>query len=132
MADQVPSSSAPSAPAKPRRKRRWLRWIGGLFLLLILLVLLLPTIISLGIANGYIRSAINHSINGTVTIKKVNLAWFGQQSVQGFELVDAQGNKAANVDVTIDSSLLKLITSRTAPVQITLSGEVSGKTRKDG
>src|SRR5438552_1747095 len=136
MAEQNPSQSAATnsiASRPPRRKkRRWLRWLGGIVLLLILLVLLAPTLISLGIANGYIRSTINKSINGTVAIDKINLAWFGKQSVRGLEIVDANGQKAATIDVQVDSSLLKLIASRGAPMIVTISGTVSGKMNKDG
>ena len=122
-------ADTPTSARRPRRK--WLVVLGGVLLLLIVVIALLPTLISWGLANGVIRSAINDSINGTATFDRVKAGWFGDQFIDNLRIVDAQGKEAANLDIAVHAGLFQIITKRPGPIEVTLSGTIAGEVRED-
>ena len=122
-------ADTPTSARRPRRK--WLVVLGGVLLLLIVVIALLPTLISWGLANGVIRSAINDSINGTATFDRVKAGWFGDQFIDNLRIVDAQGKEAANLDIAVHAGLFQIITKQPGPIEVTLSGTIAGEVRED-
>lgn len=131
MPDQNQGASS-SGGAKTRRKRPWLKLLAALFLVIIALVLLAPTLVSLGLGQGFIRGAINDSINGSASFADLKVGWFGGQSIKGLTIKDQAGAEVAKLDATIDGGLLSLLLSRSKPIQVALAGHVNGVIRPDG
>ena len=120
------------SPSKPRRRARKLFvTIGVLILLLVVLVALAPTLISAGVGHGVIRNAMSGSVNGSIDFQKVSLGWFGSQSITGLKVADAQGNPAADLNVTLDAGLLSLLLGADA-LEVTLDGAVNAEIREQG
>ena len=118
--------------SKSARKHKWLFIIGIPLLILLLLVVLLPTFVTWGLGQGYIRQRVNQNINGTVQWDRLHVRWFGQQQVRGLQVIDPQGQQAANLDVTINTGLLPLLLSSATPIEATVSGQATGVVREDG
>lgn len=123
MADSTPRAS---------RGRRWLLFVGGALLGLLIVVALLPTLVSAGLGQGWIRGAIDRRINGTVAIDQMRFRWLGGQTIRGLRIADADGNQVTDVDVHLDSTLLGILFRQPGPLDVTLSGTIRGEIRPDG
>jgi len=114
-----------------RKKRRWFRALALLLVVVLVVVSLLPMLVG-GLAKSSIEKAISSNVNGKATIQKLSLGWLGGQSVTGFKLDDPAGKNIADVNVQVKSGLLKLLLSRSSPIEITVSGTVAGEVLEDG
>ncbi|HWB20393.1 MAG TPA: hypothetical protein VG711_08855 [Phycisphaerales bacterium] len=132
MADRVKTRETTGAGATPKKKRWWLRIVIAIVAVIVVLVALAPTLVSLGLGQGYIESKINDSLNGKVSLGKVGLGWLGGQKVEGLTVTDAAGNKVVTLDVRISSSLLGLVTGTSLKMDVQVNGEASGELREDG
>jgi hypothetical protein len=119
------------APATPRRKRRWLRALIVVLAIIMVLIAALPTLVSWGLGQGLIRSAINKSINGTVAIDTLSVGWFSPLKMHGFTITDRSGAEAVKLNVDVTPGLFKLATSRSGPIEVNVSGSIRGEVRED-
>ncbi len=119
-----------SSPAPRPRRRRWPRrlMIGGGVLVLLLLVLIgLAPMIAGWIAPGIASGAITKSINGSASVERVSLSWFGGQRVGPVVIRDDKGTEVARVSVGVSRGLTGL-----ARGALGLGGLDAGEIRIDG
>ena len=77
------------------------------------LILSLPSLVSTSWGSQKLISIINNQIPGTLTIKSVNISWFGSQKVEDFELKDPNGNSVLKfAKFSTNTSLWKLFSSQ--------------------
>lgn len=97
---------------KSRGIFRWMMWILviGLSSFLILLAVL-PRIASTDWAKEtIILPLVSSRINGTISIQRLKLSWFGQQHIQGLDLKDTAGNTILRLEALVtDTSLWNLL-----------------------
>jgi hypothetical protein len=104
----TPGSRPKDAPRSGRRRRRALIALGVTGALLTVVMLAAPTVAG-WIAPGYIVSALNSRIQGSASVGRVSLSWFGSQAVGPIVLRDAAGVEVLRVEATCSSGLLGLI-----------------------
>ncbi|MFM9995733.1 MAG: hypothetical protein ACKVU4_08030 [Phycisphaerales bacterium] len=100
-----------TTPTPAPRGRRWKRRITigiGLVLVVLLIVVGLAPTIAGWIAPGYAAGAIAGAINGSATVDRVSLSWFGKQKAGDVTIRDAAGQEVARVGVEISRSLWSL------------------------
>ncbi|MHC4710926.1 MAG: AsmA family protein, partial [Planctomycetota bacterium] len=118
---------------KPRRRwRKALLGLGVLLLVLIVLVAAAPTLVNLGLGQGAVVSALERNLNGTVSLDRLSLGWFGPQTASGLSVTGADGRTAAQIDLGINAGLLGLLTGRVETLAVDVSGLLSGELRRDG
>lgn len=105
-----------AAPARrPGGRRRRLRIIlsvlGGLVALGVVLLALAPTIAG-SVGRGYVESAINSEIPGSVRIGRLSLSWRGPQEVGEVVLLDPAGGQVSTVTVRATAGLWGLLMGR--------------------
>ncbi len=115
-----------------RRLRRFIIFILVVVVVVSVLIVLAPTLLSLGLGKGIIAGKIEEQVNAEVSIRGVSLSWFGDQAVQGLELTDASGQKAAQLDVELRTGLWDLLFNAPASYDATLAGSIQSQLRKDG
>ena len=81
---------------------------GGVLAVLLTLVAFTPLILS-QFAPGFIEDAVSESIDGEVKVDGVQLAWFGEQRVDGFRVVDASGEEVINLDLVSEKTSLDFL-----------------------
>ncbi|MBA3957995.1 MAG: hypothetical protein H0X51_06350 [Parachlamydiaceae bacterium] len=96
---------------KKSLKLKLFLWIGlSLFLLLAISIALLPTVASTEWGKQQIVKLINQRIDGTVSIEKVNLSWFGKQVIENLILKDPSKTIVAHLEgMEIEASILQLM-----------------------
>ena len=97
-----------------------------------LLVALAPTLVTWGVGHGVICKVLERRVSGTVSLGAVELAWFGPQSVTGFEVNSADGTTAVKVDAMLNAGLFDLAMGRVEAIEVELSGRAHGVLRRDG
>lgn len=100
-----------AAPTPAPRRRRWRRRIAigvGLLLVVLLCIVGLAPTIAGWVAPGYAAGAIAGAINGSASVDRVSLSWFGAQKVRGVTIRDAAGQEVARVGVEVSRSLWSL------------------------
>src|SRR5688572_12709703 len=107
-----------STQPKRRRLRKWLIGIAAVGFVAVVLVMMVPTFVSWGLANSYLRSAIQESIDGTVELDRINASWFGDQGVEGLQVKYPNGKTAVRVDLSVDEGLLGLVFGGDEPIDI--------------
>ncbi|MEQ8770313.1 MAG: hypothetical protein RIB60_07380 [Phycisphaerales bacterium] len=116
-------SGAPVAK-KPRWGRRLL--VAALVLLVVLggLVVFAPQI-----ATPFVKSALAgpHDNGMTIDVATLKLSWTGDQRAEGVVVTDGDGDVIADVNASIDRSLLDLFGDRTDLGTVTLSGKARVK-----
>src|SRR5262245_36289144 len=122
----------PSTMPIRRRRSRLKIALGVLALLVVLFIVLLPTLVSLGLGQGLVRSAIASNLNGEVAFSSLRAGWFGSQKIDGLRITDAAGKEAANLSITVNNSLLALALGRARPTNVSVSGSAHGQVREDG
>ena len=100
--------------------------------LVTLLTVLAPTLVTRGVGHGIIRNVLERRVSGTVSLGAVELAWFGPQTVTGFEVNSADGTTAVQVDATLNAGLFDLAMGRVEAIEVVLSGRARGELRRDG
>lgn len=126
------NDTASSKPIARKRSRGWLWKLPvALVVLLVVLVALLPTLVSWGLANGFIRSAIEKNVNGSVNLSAVSVSWFGEQTVKELTITAPNGTKAVDVTATLHASLLDVLFGGMTAYDVDLAGEVNGELRED-
>ncbi len=117
--------------ASPRpRRRRWLRRLlvaGGVLVLLLLVLVALAPMIAGWIAPGIASDAITKSINGSATVERVSLSWFGGQRIGPILIRDDKGTEVARASVKVSRGLSGL-----ARGALGLGGMDAGEIRIDG
>ena len=106
--------------------------MGVLGPIVTLLAALAPTLVTWGVGHGIIRNVLEGRVSGTVSLGEVELAWFGPQSVRGFEVNSADGMTAVQVDATLNAGLFDLAMGRVEAIEVVLSGRAHGELRRDG
>jgi len=121
---------------EPRRRRRPLRLLAGIALVLlvgvVLIVALLPTLASMGPGRRIVASAIGDAVGAPATVDRLSLSWFGTQSIGGLRLTDAAGAPTADLDASIDRSLIALLRGRWMDAEVTLDGMLKLERTSDG
>lgn len=117
---------------RKRRKRKTVVRLAGVLIVLIVLIVLLPTILNLGVGKAIITGAINDRVQGTATIDRLRLRWFGAQTVEGLAITDAGGAEAVNVNTTLGKGLLPLLFGALDGAELAVDGTLRGDLRLDG
>ncbi len=107
-----PDKSAPARPSSPGRRRRFRKLLitaGLLTVLLIGAIILAVPVFAGSILIPRIEAAARNSINGSLNIDSLSVSWTGSQTARGVQLLTPDGTAVAEVDLTIDRSLLGLI-----------------------
>ena len=125
-------SKNPKNLKPPRRRRKLLAWLFVSVLLVAGLVAIAPTLVNLGVGQGVIRSRLEQRVNGTLALGRLDVGWLGPQSVDGLEVTGDDGRTTARLDVRIEAGLLGLLTGRVDPIEVVVSGALSGELRRDG
>jgi len=123
------------AESKPKPRRRWRKAMLGLGVLLLVLIVLVaaaPTLVNLGLGRGVVVGALERNINGTVSLDRLSLGWFGPQTASGLSVTGADGRTAARIDLGVNAGLLGLLTGRAETLAVDVSGTLSGELRPDG
>ena len=76
----------------------FLKIFGGILLALLLFTAFLPTILSTNAVQPSLISQINSGIPGRIEVKNYSLSWFGGIQVEGFRLIDPQGNLVLDIE----------------------------------
>lgn len=118
-------------PAR-KRKRRWPFVLGAAVMLILLLIALLPTLVTWGLGQGFIRRSIAKSVNGDVQFARLKASWFGDQSIESLRVTYPNGQEAANLNIVLQPGLYQILTHRPGPVDMTISGTIRGEVREDG
>ncbi len=126
------ATSSDSGTPHGRGPRRILVGLVIAAILLLIFIALLPTLISFGLGQGYIRDAIAKNVNGSVDLKDVSVGWFSAQKVDGLRITDSAGKEAANLSITVNNGLLSLALGRARPMAVTVTGSAAGQVREDG
>lgn len=98
----------PRAPMPRRRWRRRLLFAGGALAALVLILLALAPTVAGWVAPAYAAGAIAGAINGTATVDRVSLSWFGDQHVGPVIVRDAAGQEVVRAEVEVERGLLAL------------------------
>lgn len=96
------------------------------------LVVFLPAIASKWPGPGIVKSIVESQVEGEASVGSVTLRWAGPQTIDGLVIRDAQGGETAKLNLDLDTTLLRLATSRMKSYDITLSGSASGAIEDDG
>ncbi len=107
-----PDKSAPARTSSPGRRRRFRKLLLGSVVCLLLLVVgvaVLVPMVAGSILIPRIEAAARDSINGSLNIDSLSVSWTGSQTAHGVQLLTPDGTAVAEVDLTIDRSLLGLI-----------------------
>lgn len=113
-----------------RRGRRFRRIAITLIVLLVLL-LLAPMIVSRTFGPSLLASAIAAKLDGQVSVERTSLSWFRAQRIDGLRIAHTDGAPIANVNVTLESSLLNLIRGVDV-IELAVDGEARATRRADG
>lgn len=107
-----------------------------LVVLLVGAVAIAPSVVS-SMAPGLIADA-GKDFRGKVSVQKVSLGWFSPVEVESLKILDEKGEVAANVNVSTDATLSKVIGGRWWSARsvdfgtIKLSGDLKVVTEPDG
>lgn len=89
---------------------RFLTVLAIFFVCGILLIAILPTLLSTSWGTRQLTSLLNTSIPGNLEIKKVDLNWFSNQTIEGLLLKDPEGNPVLEFNkFTTEAPLWKMI-----------------------
>jgi hypothetical protein len=91
------------------RRGKILRRLLVVVVALGVLIALLPWLASRMVVPGLIEDAISQQIDGTATIEKVSLNWFGEQRITGLTIIDAAGVEQAKIDGVLKASIVSLM-----------------------
>lgn len=110
-----PEKGAPTPPPPPKRRRHWRRRLvliaASLLALLLLLVAAAPLALSTSAGRGLVVSLANARLAGTIDVRSLSLAWFGQNELRDLRVLDPQGREVLHVArVSLSRSLLGLAT----------------------
>lgn len=117
------------------RRKNTLKISLALFLSLIFILSLfifsLPSIISTDWGQTYLTKLINTQISGSVQIKKIQLSWFGKQSIEGLELKSQQNEPLLYLQsLQANASLFNLIWSSNFKGELFFNG-LNAKVEKE-
>ncbi|HED53509.1 MAG TPA: hypothetical protein ENJ00_04840, partial [Phycisphaerales bacterium] len=108
---------------RPRRRRK--RKIAvGVVLVGFVLLAMAPTIGG-RVGKGWVERSASQALGAGVRVERLGLSWFGPQRLEGVQIVDEALRQVADVDVSMDRSLLALARNRMDLGTIRLSGELS-------
>lgn len=128
----VTMNAMPDTSRPRRRGRRTLAAFVFLFALLLAAVALGPSLVSWGLGRGFICRALEGNVNGTVHIDRLDLGWFGAQTVEGLQVRNDAGSAEARFDVLVNAGLLELVRGATGTLEIDLAGSMRGIINEDG
>jgi len=123
-----------AAVTRTRRTRTWLLWIGAIVIALGVVVALLPAIASIWPGPGIVRDLVTSRLaeDASVAVGDVTLRWAGPHVIRNITVRDPDGTVTADLDVTLDTTFLKLALSRVEHYKVTVSGEVTGEMYENG
>ncbi|MEE8508066.1 MAG: hypothetical protein V3T07_03285, partial [Myxococcota bacterium] len=118
---------------RPRRRlKKAALGLLGLVVVLAVLLAMAPTLVSWGVGQGLVRSRIERHVNGVVRFDRLDLAWFGPQSVEGMVIRGFDGDSVVQLDLEMGTGLFGLLSGGMDLLEIKLSGELNGELREDG
>ncbi|MCA9291009.1 MAG: hypothetical protein KDA25_07770 [Phycisphaerales bacterium] len=103
-----------------------------LVVLLLILVGLAPTMISAGLGKGIIISQIESALDAKADYAALGVSWFGNQSIDDFELTTTTGDPIATIDASASVSLVSLITGSATSIAVEVGGTITEEFRADG
>ncbi|MHC4447292.1 MAG: hypothetical protein ACYSXF_05865 [Planctomycetota bacterium] len=124
--------SKPTTKKRPKRAKKLLVRLIGLVVVLGALTALAPTLVNLGLGQGFIRAAAERRINGQVSFDHLQVGWFTPQRIDGLVVTDAGGSEAARLNGSLSAGLFALLFGSVETLEIDLSGRLSGELREDG
>jgi hypothetical protein len=87
--------------------------VGGLIACIAFGAMIIPSLASTSWGNHLLKGAINSNIDGQVEFKKLDVSWFGKQSIEDLELKDTNGKQILTIEnVNANNSLISLIMSQ--------------------
>jgi hypothetical protein len=113
----------PQPMKKKKLVKRLLLGAALLLVTIVLLLILLPVILSTSPAASRIAAAVGARLGTEVEVKSLRLSWFGSQRVEGLR-VASPGTSGPGDDllrasrIVLKSGLLRLVASRSWPVQV--------------
>lgn len=111
---------------------RWLRIVGVVLAIVVVLVIAAPTLVSWTIGRSIVAGIVGQSVHGDVHIGAVRFGWTAPQRIERLVIDDRAGSNRVAVDVSIDRSLLSLVSDAMGELDITASGNISTTLTKDG
>lgn len=103
-----------------------------LVILLVALVALAPTLASTGPGTRFVEGMVAPNIDGTFSVGKLGLSWFGGQSASNVKIVDRAGKPAMDLEVDVSNGLLDLARGGWKTVNASVGGTVNVTRRADG
>ena len=125
------SADTPSSP-RPARSRRFLKVLAALVILLILGVAFAPTLIGATIGPRLVAGALRDAVNGDVSVDGVRLGWTAPQRAEGVRILDKAGGTSIRANVSLDRSLLSLVTDAMGELSLTADADVTTTEDADG
>ncbi len=128
MAQGTPAAKASTNARRKRGPLRLLAVIVGSVVALLLIVGVVVALFGLSIASGIVRdgvaSAANRSVQGTVSIGKVDLSWSGPQRFEHVVLKDPDGKVVADVTLVATTRVLPVIFGSRDLGEVALEGTI--------
>lgn len=119
---------------KPRRvRRRITRFALALFVFTAIIVVFLPNILNVtGISTSVVRNALAKKVDGIADVDRVQLRWFGGQTIDGVRITGNDGASAIELSVTLERDLLPLLRGTSDYGTVRIRGSIEGVRREDG
>ncbi len=116
---------------KPRWGRRIILIVVLIVGLLMTAVALAPTLVSAGVGKSSIVGVINENINGTADYARLNVSWFGSQSIENLTIIDTSGTKVVDISARAETSLISLL-SGLDRLAVSIKGSINATLEEDG
>lgn len=126
--------ASPNSPPETKKRRGLFSFLfkstlgcaAFAFGALVVLVLLLPTIASRSLAASTAEDFFDQIFQGSLKVAKVDLAWFGEQTLEGVVISDPAGGEIGRVSVTLPSIVrcLDWKSGRLGRVRVALEGDL--------
>ncbi|MFO0872804.1 MAG: hypothetical protein U0575_02375 [Phycisphaerales bacterium] len=128
-------SDTPTASI-PRRKGsclgRLAKTVVVLAILVAALVAFTPMLLSTGPGTRFIEGVVAPNIDGTFSIGKLGLSWFGGQTIDGLRIVGRDGKPAVDLKLGVKNGLLDLARGGWKRIDATVGGAINVERRADG
>lgn len=121
-----------SQPRPRKRGRKILLGLGTLMLLLVVFIALLPTLISWGLGQGYIKGKVAEQVNGTVDWQSLSVGWFSGVNLDQLAIQSDDQKTRIDLSLKVGSGLLGLAFGNLDLGEVNVSGAVKGVRRTDG
>lgn len=121
--------------AKDRGKRRWKRialWAAAIMVVVLVALVAMGPLVASRFAPGFIESAANGSIRGSVEVEGVSLSWLGPQRFGPVTLRDPDGGTVGVLEARVGSGLLGLALGGRDLGEINVKGDLGVVRGVDG